>query len=193
MKKPIVLLDCDGVLADFAGRFLHSLWEITGVRHLEEAWDTYNPAEALGLSKDVEQEVWRRVRSEGWCESLEVLPGAQDAVKRLRKFADVLCLTSPVPRSQFWMPERERWLAKRFKLRHEEWGFMKAKEHVRGDVFVEDHPETLHTWRRRWGVGHHAFLWPRHSNVNQRRGFRVASGWDEVVEQAEKVAEHLSR
>lgn len=145
MKR--VLLDVDGVLADFIGSVLATLKVITGeVRHPYEV-DRFDFCEALSLPPVTARVVKDRISNErGWWSSLSVFPGAVEGVAALRSVADVYIVTSPWNSCHTWLHEREAWLKRWFDIPHSRVIATSAKHCVAGDVFVDDKTETLVKW-----------------------------------------------
>jgi 5'-nucleotidase len=143
-----VLLDCDGVLADFIGPVLDLVYLVTDRRHTHEQVDRFDFAACLDLSPDEKRAV-RDVISgtEGWWRSLPVLPRAQDGVRRLREVADVYVVTSPWNSCKTWLYEREAWLKEHFGIPHSHVLAGSAKHLVDGNMLVDDRTETLTRWR----------------------------------------------
>lgn len=182
---PRVLLDCDGVLADFQTRCLQLINEITGwSKTLEDmrSWDIF---EALGVPDDVEQAVYDRMHEPGWCESLDPYPGAVEGVKRLREIAKVYVITSPM-RGKNWHHERDAWLWKHFKINTKSIGHVSAKYIVAGDILVDDKISNLEQWYECHPHGR-PILWHGPSNQHQHwLGLRVDS-WEKLHEIVLKI------
>src|SRR5258706_15787548 len=116
MAKPLVYLDCDGVLANFVRGWLDSVEELTGFRFEDGEVVTWNPEESPFFERvaddvgkrraDLAKEVWNEVGRIGWCRSLPAFEGAREAVERLREVADVECATAPFHSSRYWPHER---------------------------------------------------------------------------------------
>lgn len=133
-----MLLDVDGVLADFAGALL--LW--AGPKYAREQLIEWDLLKALGL--DHRQRNFDAYAGEpGFCESLQVLDGAREFVESLRAFANVVVVTSPYSAARLWTFERLRWLERHFGITKHDVIFAKRKELVRGDFMVDDRPENV--------------------------------------------------
>ena len=148
MRRPIVLLDCDGVLADFIGGLLPVIRDITGRTFVREQVTRFDFVTSLGLSREEGAAIKRWLGdARGWCESLAVYPGAVDGVCALREVADVYIVTSPWNSCATWTHEREAWLRRNFDISHANVLHASAKHLVRGDVFVDDKTEAVVAWQ----------------------------------------------
>lgn len=141
-----VLLDVDGVLADFVSRYLDLVEEVTGRRYTHADVTEFDIGKALGFTPEQSKTIASGIRT-GFASSLEPLPGAIDAVKRLREVAEVYIVTSPWNSCETWMSERERWLRVHFDFPHSHVIHGSAKHIVTGDVLVDDRHDTCVKWR----------------------------------------------
>lgn len=152
MERPRILLDVDGPMADFVAPALDAILLVTGrkfdVSDHVNGWDIFS---GLGLSDGETKEVFRVMQVPGLCLGIPMVPGAQEGVGKLRRFADVLAVTSPFG-GEHWMHERDTWL-----VRH--MGFDKkdvlhvrgeSKHAVYGNMLVEDKIDTLKRWQAAW-------------------------------------------
>jgi 5'(3')-deoxyribonucleotidase len=143
-----VLLDCDGILANFVESYLDIVTHVTGRRYSLEDVTRFDICGSLGLSH-TESVIIKKALSEqrGFCLALKVYPGAKDGVARLRELADVYIVTSPWNSSQTWMHEREQWLREHFGIPHSHIIHTSAKYVCRGDVFVDDKVDAVAKWQ----------------------------------------------
>lgn len=144
MKKPIILLDCDGVLADFTDLALQIIEEETGKKFYPidiPRWDVF---ESLGFP-----EIWeafeKRVSQVGLCKGIKPYPQSLGAVKKLVEKYEVLIVTAPVDALP-WMYERAHWIEDHFQISKKKVIFAHAKQFVRGDVLVDDKPDNIIEW-----------------------------------------------
>jgi 5'(3')-deoxyribonucleotidase len=163
MRRPTVLLDCDGVLADFVGGLLPMLSAIAQRDVLREHVTHFDIGASLGFTAQQASSFKRMISgSRGWCEALPVLAGAVDGVRELREIADVYIVTSPWNSCPTWTHEREVWLRRHFDIPHANVLHVSAKHLVRGDVFVDDKTSTVIAWHKahpeatalRWSTPH---------------------------------------
>lgn len=169
MIRPTILVDVDGVLADFAtggcrwARVLGAPDSLTPATLGNYRIESYVPATAR-------KKWWTRVTARGFCLSLKPMPGALEAVMELRRLGDVVALTAPMD-SPHWSYERMEWLRDHFDFARENVISTSGKRWVPGQFFADDTIDQLQDWTDRWGSRGGAFLidapynegqlWPR--------------------------------
>lgn len=148
MKRKTILLDVDGVLADFVAGFLALLESELGIKATREQVAHFDIGASLGLSREHSSQVKRALGSRvGFARELDIYPGAVEGVRLLEPIADVYIVTSPWNSNPTWMHDREHWLEKHFGIPHSRVIHTSAKYRVSGDVLVDDKTDTLGKWR----------------------------------------------
>lgn len=163
MTKPIVLLDCDGILTNYAAKtveVLNSL-KLRPEPFVEE--DITNWEGSNFVPKHRLDEYWDVCRAEGFVSSMVPYMEAQEAVYQLKCVAEVVVVTSYLKRSPTWVHERDRWLKKHFDIEPDHVIHTRAKQHVSGHVFVDDALKNVTRWQLEWPESH-AFLWDKPYN-----------------------------
>ncbi len=172
-----LVLDVDGVVADFLG---HTIATLEGLppefqdREHYTLWD---------ISKSLPPEfrprlaaLWNRP---GWCRSIPRLPDIPDF---LSWGVEVTWATAPMVTSPYWVPERADWIREQFG--YGELIFARDKSEAPGDVMVDDKPENVLDWARKHQNGQ-AFLWDASYNrefvVEGGQNVRRTSSWSEVL------------
>jgi 5'(3')-deoxyribonucleotidase len=185
MSRPRVLLDVDGVLADFVGHTLTLLGEHAppGGRDAFTSWDMLSlmSPEARAMCSHG----WRR---QGWCATMPTLPDAQNAVDRLGLRAEVVYATAPMADAPNWMWERSKWLERVFAADPRSVVFTHDKAHVWGDVFVDDKSENVDGWASAHPDGV-ALLWDAPYNQDWKArhpNARRATAWRDVFDALRK-------
>lgn len=182
MTRKTILLDVDGVLADFIGPVCALAEWATKRKHKREDVTRFDFASCLRLSPDEKREVVKSLKEPGFWDSLPVFDGAQEGVARLREVADVVIVTSPWNSCPTWLYEREAWLKKHFDIAHGDVISTNRKHVVYGAMLIDDKTETLHAWRKVWGNG--AVQWQTpHNRLDEWTG-RSTRSWDQLVEWA---------
>jgi 5'(3')-deoxyribonucleotidase len=193
MKPELVLmLDCDGVLADYVGASLDVILRRLGRHYLPEqvtAWDF----SSLPGWHEISDQYWELARSIGFCSQIEPFPGAVEGVRRLREIAHVEFLTSPLHRSPTWTHERDAWLERHFGAHHHDILHVRKKYRVKADVLVDDNLDNVRGWTEHHpdGMG---ILWSR--PYNQDRGefaCDVVESWDWLVSIVRQFAQQRAR
>jgi len=184
--KKLVLLDCDGVLSDFVGAAIdvahhHSAkrWKVEDLTQWSFWKDMVDPD-----VPDLVKRILADISTPGFCAGIQPLPGAKEAVERLREIADIRVVTSPW-NSPTWAHERFEWLTQHFDFPRSQVIQCEDKSEVDGDFLVDDDPKKLSTWasRRmvRGSLPVDPLLW--HTHFNRNIGFtgRRVWSWDEVI------------
>lgn len=180
MKR--VLLDCDGVLADFIGGVLPIVNRLCNREHRHEHVTAFDFCTSLGLSPDESATVKRAIgATQRFAADLAVLPGAREGVARLRELADVYIVTSPWNSNATWTSDREWWLKKHFDIPHRNVIHTSAKHVCVGDVFVDDKTEALERWQDEHEQGL-AIRWITPHNRNEHWVGPDLESWDELVQ-----------
>jgi len=147
VTRPRVLLDVDGVLADFLTPCIQIINEMTGWDKKKADIKSWHVFKSLGVPEDVETRVYAEMQRPGWCLSLDPLPGAVEGVARLRQTSEVYFVTSPM-KSPNWTHERTLWLIEHFGADWKSVIHCSAKHVCAGDVFVDDRVEHLVRWKK---------------------------------------------
>jgi 5'(3')-deoxyribonucleotidase len=149
-----ILLDVDGVLADFpaaALRWLNGRAVGPGTLTIDQIHehDILKAFQLEHLQDDFDQ----------WCIDTEVcrhLPvydGAQALVEGLRTIGEVVILTSPYAAVPHWQHARLAWLEEHFGIAKEDVVFAKRKEFVGGDMLLDDKLRNIEAWSAAWPWG----------------------------------------
>lgn len=177
-----VLLDVDGVIADFTGFYLDCVEQTTGRRYVHDDVTEWSISKALGLSNRERAETEALIERPGAALKIRELPGAVDAVKQIMALADVYFVTSPWDSNPTWSHDRREWLLLRFGDLGKRVVHTNCKEVVVGDLLVDDKPDNLIAWSKdpRNGV---PVLWDHPSNrgVEVDWSIRRLSSWDDLL------------
>lgn len=145
-----ILMDVDGVLADFVGHVLAALnlafvnapkEHELGPRHM---FDYMTP----------KQREWceEYLQNPGVARNMEPYPEARDLVVNAQRHHEVFFVTSPWL-SPTWCHDRLSWLRDHFGIRPDRVLFARAKHLVDGDVLIEDYPLHVAEWKTARGEG----------------------------------------
>lgn len=145
MTRLDLLLDVDGILANFIDPALEEVAALTGLRHHHDEVTQWDIMECLGIPDDVAEAAYARMKREGFCASLPVYPGAQEGVEMLRSVCNLYIVTSPLGGAH-WAHEREMWLWEHFRIPGKTVISTSAKYKCVGDVFVDDKSSNLEKW-----------------------------------------------
>lgn len=147
MSKPTVLVDCDGVLADFVGGVCREV-----NKTIPERVHQFKPKDFTEW--DIGRllpSYWKGIVSRpGFCYGLEPYPDAKEGMKTLLDSgAKAIVVTSPWT-SDSWISERIEWLRCHFSIDRTNIIFADSghKALIKGDFLIEDNLPTLQDWSR---------------------------------------------
>lgn len=183
--EPVILLDCDGVLADFVGAVVNVLRDYSSLKWSHESfkqWDIF--ADVVDPKQPYLKELLiKRIERKSFCKAIKPFHHAKDAVNLLRNYGDVKVITAPWKGSKHWMPEREEWLVDHFGFKHREIVFAADKSGYIGDIMVDDRGSNLKEWKKvmhRHGIDARPFLWDTNQNKDTT-GLTRISEWKELL------------
>ena len=161
----IILIDCDGVLLDFLGHSLTTIDEADYVNSLTPDLMSERYFHQLLPDGDpVTGKVWAKINSTpGWVASMPALEHTQEMLESLRVLGEVVAVTSSADTMPTWGYERTHALYK-LGFRRNQIVQTARKDLVWGNVFIDDHPNHIEAWAKRWarsGFGL-AVLWLDH-------------------------------
>lgn len=152
--RPQIMVDCDGVLADFVGAVMTRVWQeghacpkLQHFTHLNLRKCDLTSGQLMAIRE------WQL--TPGTAAGMKWLPEAKMAISYLKCFGDVTCLTAPWVESPTWVQDRYDWLQPVFKEEEVIFCNSKYKPFVAGDVLIEDDADTLRRWMyyNRSGIG----------------------------------------
>ena len=184
--RPTVLLDCDGVMADFSQAIFDIIEEISGKKYTHEDVTEWEIFDSLKDVKHLQRAVYDEIKLRGNCGKIPVYSGAVDGVKKLQSIAHVVIVTAPFFGSPTWAHERELWLQGYFGIDPHDVIHARTKRHVVGDFFIDDKPAHVEDWRRTHGAG--GYLWDCPSNKSSP--LPRVRGWQDLYD---KVYEYSRR
>jgi 5'(3')-deoxyribonucleotidase len=146
MQLPI-LLDCDGVLADFLTTVLREAGIDRTTKEITD-WDLRE-----SLTADEHLRVIRILSdSDDIARKMDVMPGAQAAVDEMRAAGfHIVVVTSPWDSNKTWEHQRRKWLATHFGVKSNNIVSTASKHLVDGAVLVDDKVQTVERWRSQRG------------------------------------------
>jgi len=171
-----VLVDCDGVLANFVKLALGWISEKTGKELKEEEldmWDLFSKHGDL-----IEKDFWGYIHeTPGVVLGIEPYQAALEGIPKLLEVADVYVVTAPHS-SRHWAYERGEWLYKHFGFRQNKVIQTHAKYVCKGDILVDDKESHIIEW-----MDHHpdglGIVWAQPYNA-ETDYFRTGD-WKDVI------------
>lgn len=171
-----ILLDVDGVVADFSGYLLESVYSDLTADDVT-CWDI------MSLMTD-EQRVMakHKLKNPIWWFEQPVLAGAKEGVEFLQQDGhQIHWVTSPWHSCNGWESARRDWLHQYFKAEPKDITFTYRKDLVHGDVLIDDKYEHVAGWVGRHGPFGLLFDAPYNRDSEPNEDIMVVRGWEEVV------------
>lgn len=144
-----LILDCDGVLADFVGHMLTEL-RARGLVVPDEV-DDYDFLRGFGenigaVARDL-------LKDPNHWMSIPPYERVQDFVEKIRSAGfDIVVATSPWLSCHTWETVRRAWLKRYFDLHHKHVIVGSRKELLRADCFIDDRIEAVISWAEENGA-----------------------------------------
>lgn len=177
-----ILIDMDGVIADFEGEFLKR-WKAT---HPEKEAVEYEDRHGLWLIKQYPEEYHEFVHeiyhAPGFYGNLPPIEGAIETLREMETMTDYnffICTAPMLPKFENCVLEKYEWV-KRYL--GDEWIkrmiMTKDKTMVQGDILIDDNPEITGSATPQWEHVVYDHPYNRHSNSTRRLTW---GNWKEVL------------
>jgi 5'(3')-deoxyribonucleotidase len=167
-----ILIDMDDCTCQFRQGYVDLVNELFGTEHtLEEVSIGWDCDKDLKLSRSQKSLVWRTMNSHGWAQTLKPMPGAIEAIKRLKVKYEVIFVTKQLVTSDTWGYDRYRWIKKHLGAKFaDDLHCTRKKYSVDGDYLIEDNVVNCEDWLadRKLRSKHPArvilYAWPYNEN-----------------------------
>lgn len=142
MTKPTVLMDMDGVIADFDEQFftraIESGWsfDIEHRSHQVSRWLTDHMPH-----KHEKKQAWKMLGSGGWFRNLPVIEGSKQGMYELDKLADIWICTKPLDSDPTCLQDKRDWVAQHFPKFKNKLIITPDKSLIKGAVLLDDAPK----------------------------------------------------
>ncbi len=176
-----ILIDMDGVIADFEGEFLRR-WKES---HSDKKYIALEDRKGFYLREQYPQEYREFVQEiyhgPGFYRNLPPIPGALQALREIKSTAKsvFLCTSPMLPKYENCVLEKYHWV---FDKLGEDWIhniiLTKDKTIVKGDILIDDMPEINGLEKPEWE--HVLYDQPYNRNVNGKRRL-TWKNWQEVI------------
>jgi 5'-nucleotidase len=169
MKKPIILVDQDGVLADYTKRYL----EVIADHFPELPFLLPEEADKFDTEKHFPEEYHAQIDAlsvqAGFFRSLPPIPGALDAMREMLSLGyDVRICTAPKKVFHHCVPEKFLWVEQHLGREWVERIVMtRDKTLVSGAILIDDKPKVTGVRKPEWE--HIVFDRPYNKNAKGRR------------------------
>ena len=176
-----ILIDMDGIVADLLGKWLRVYNEEHGTDLHRDHVHVFDMNEAFPGHSKLVSIIFR----DGFFDDLEVIPGSQEGVEKLReaghtiRFATSVCSEDSARAKLVWLKKHFDVSSKHVHLCEEKW-------EISGHVLIDDKPETIVRWREteRLALGLE-YPYNRHLKRTERKGHLysdIARDWPHLLE-----------
>jgi 5'(3')-deoxyribonucleotidase len=178
MKDVVLLLDVDGPLGDFHSEARLVANKLFNLNLYIEDFVTWDVTDILP-TQEMKDRMNAAIAEPGFASRIQPFPESIEAVRTLKELCEVVFVTTPHPHSPTWMRERQDWLRKHYDVKHDEIVHAFRKQHVLGDILVDDRPKTIGRWESKHPNAL-ALLWDMPYN-RTTRGFKRVRSWSQVI------------
>lgn len=162
--KPVVAIDCDGVLADWMGYVIPvvNILFNTNIKQSDlTGWDLYDIID----DPKAKTTLYDYLNQTKMILDMNPYDEALRGMTALKEFADIYVVTSPMMNYPNWILHRNKWLKTHFGIDKNHVIHTSAKHLVQADVFIDDKPENVVNWSRYGNnVYSQAVLW-KHDHI----------------------------
>lgn len=195
MQKLTVLVDMDGILVDLTTYWLSHIYEehdiLVGIDEIDQ-WSLHKCGGLVSLKPT---QVYAYLQQPGFFRHAPALPGAIEGLRKLNDLYNVVIVSSPS--GPISAKEKYEWLAEHAPfLKLDQIILANQKTLVRGDVLIDDHPETGVKYRAAWpGSMVLGIEYEYNKNMAQEKYWvRMFKGYEDTsaawVQIVDAVAEH---
>ena len=162
--KPVVAIDCDGVLADWMG-YVIPVVNILFNKNIKQSdltgWDLYDIID----DPKAKTTLYDYLNQTKMILDVNPYEEALRGMAALKEFAEIYVVTSPMMNYPNWILHRNKWLKTHFGIDKNHVIHTSAKHLVQADVFIDDKPENVVNWSRYGNnVYSQAVLW-KHDHI----------------------------
>lgn len=179
-----LLLDCDGILADFHSTYLGLINSYTGKSYVLDDIKDFSIEDSLDV-REYSDRIKNDFDVHDLCEYLEPILGSEEAVEYLNSKINVVIVTAPFS-SYKWVNQRYNWLRWNYNIDASNIIFTKNKTHINGDYFIDDSLDNC----VKWAVTHTQNIcmlwdrpWNRKNRVRLPDNLKIIDNWDDVYKQ----------
>ncbi len=189
LLKPVLAIDCDGVLADwmmYVIPIVNNLFNKNITKKDLISWDLYD----LLKEKSAKTKLYDYLNTTDMILHLEPFSEALEGIKKLKEIAEIYIVTSPMMNYPNWIIHRNEWLKKHFKIDKNNIVNTAAKYLIQADIFIDDKPENVVNWANYKNNSDFGYpvLW-EHDYINVKLDERVihTNNWGDIIELVNRV------
>lgn len=186
MSGKRILVDCDGVLADFLSDALKIINRKTKRkgkdRFTEDHITQWDICGSVGMPH-LWSEINKAASRKGFCRKIKPYEHAKDGIALLRSAGEVFVVTSPLS-TPHWTYERGQWLDEHFSVKKTHVIHTDAKHVVVGDTLIDDKLDNCINWAKHHPDGV-ALIWDatynRKTPDDLPENVHRVKSWEEVL------------
>jgi 5'(3')-deoxyribonucleotidase len=178
-----LLLDCDGILADFQSMYLNLINSYTGKNYVLEDITDFSIEDSLGVH-EYHDRILEDFEKNHLCYNINPISHSQEAIRFLKRRIEIIIVTSPF-KTNGWVNERYDWLKLFYDISSSNVVFCKDKTYIHGDYFADDSLDNC----IRWSNTHKdniCMLWDRPWNRKYRNNLppnlKIVKTWEDVYD-----------
>lgn len=145
--KPVVAIDCDGVLADWLG-YVIPVANILFNKNIKQSdltgWDLYDIID----DPKAKTTLYDYLNQTKMILDMDPYEEALRGMAVLKEFAEIYVVTSPMINYPNWILHRNKWLKTHFDIDKNHVIHTSAKHLVQADLFIDDKPENVFNWSK---------------------------------------------
>lgn len=176
MKR--VLLDCDGVIADFVSSYLALLNKHGGTSYTHEDITDWDIVGCLKVPPSVYEPANAEIDYH-FCRDLSPIAGAVEGTRALAKVCDLYIVTSPWVGCRGWTEARYEWLLEHCGIKSKQVLHGSAKHVCKGDFLVDDKESTIVQWAAEYPTAT-GIVWAQPWNRHTAHPYRT-NDWDALL------------
>lgn len=151
MSRPTVLVDLDGVLADFDKAYFDLAADLGIKMDCELGDQKHRFASKHLVDKKADRIMRRFVDSPGWFKNLHPIPGAREGFLHLATKADLWVVTKPLESNPTCRDEKALWVERHLGIEWEKRLIIAPdKSRIVGDILLDDAPKLEWIPRATW-------------------------------------------
>lgn len=187
VKKMEILCDVDGTVAEFVQHIINKLNSIFK-EGLNGPFPKYEDIKDYNLFKYFNEKqlpaVYTLMAADTFWQTIPTIPGSQEAIKELREQGHtIIFLTKPWKPCRTWVAARMDWLERNFEAKDDEMIFSSRKRQITGDIMIDDNPEFLNNWAKRFKKSKsHLYLFDAPYNRAYRKAKRMID-WKQITQE----------
>ena len=176
-----VLVDCDGVVADFLSATIDHIKNKHGIvinYNDVTDWNVFDSLKISGLRHSLKH----AVENDNFCMNIKPYEDMVSYVKSISAHHNVYIVTAPFF-AKNWMDQRVEWIKKHLNIDMNKIIFAEHKSIIQGDIIIDDKLDNVLDWKT-FNKNGDAILWSQPYNINSqlRHGIKLLNNISQIDE-----------